>query len=146
MSSKKKRSKSRDAKKKSSRAPLVILAMLVGSVAVVSLLLLRGTGTDLQKIQGKWLRTDGGYVLEVRSIAEDGTMDAGYYNPKPINVSEARATQDNDLLKVFIELRDVNYPGSTYTLEYDPDDDVFKGIYFQAVQKQSFPVTFVRME
>jgi len=146
MSSEKKHPKGRHAKKKSSRTSLVILAMLVGSVAVVSLLLLRGTGTDLQKIQGKWLRTDGGYILEVRSIAEDGTMDAGYYNPKPINVSEAKATQNNDLVKVFVELRDVNYPGSTYTLEYDPDDDVFKGIYFQAVQKQSFPVTFVRME
>ena len=146
MSSKKKHPKSRDSKKKSSRTPLVILAALVGTVAVVSLLLLIGNGPDFQTIQGKWLRTDGGYVIEIRSIAEDGNMDAGYYNPKRINVSEAKATLENDVTKVFIELRDVNYPGSTYTLEYDPDSDVMQGLYYQAVQKQSFTVTFVRME
>jgi len=146
MSSKKKQPKNRDAKKKSSGTPLVILAALVGTVAVVSLLLLIGNGPDLQKIQGKWLRTDGGYVIEIRSIDEDGTMDAGYYNPKPINVSVAKVTLENDVTKVFIELRDVNYPGSTYTLEYNPDSDAMQGLYYQAVQKQSFTVTFVRME
>jgi len=34
---------------------------------------------------------------------------------------------------VFIELRDVNYPGSTYSLTYEPASDQLKGIYYQAV-------------
>ena len=47
-------------------------------------------------------------------------------------------------LQVFVELRDVNYPGSTYTLSYEPATDRLKGIYFQAVQQQQFEVEFVR--
>ena len=49
-------------------------------------------------------------------------------------------------MKVFIELRDVNYPGSTYTLTYDPASDQLKGVYYQAVEKQRFPVAYVRMK
>ena len=52
-------------------------------------------------------------------------------------------TQD-DLLQVFVELRDVNYPGSTYTLNYDPATDRLEGLYFQAVQQQNFKVLFIR--
>jgi hypothetical protein len=47
-------------------------------------------------------------------------------------------------VKVFVELRDVNYPGSTYTLTYDPASDQLKGIYYQAVEQQRFPVAFFR--
>ena len=38
------------------------------------------------------------------------------------------------------------YPGSTYTLNYDPANDQLKGVYFQAVEKQRFAVAFVRMK
>jgi hypothetical protein len=48
-------------------------------------------------------------------------------------------------LKVFVELRARNYPGSSYTLTYDREHDQLRGIYFQAVQQQSFNVSFVRM-
>jgi hypothetical protein len=48
-------------------------------------------------------------------------------------------------LKVFVELRARNYPGSSYTLTYDREYDQLRGIYFQAVQQQSFNVSFVRM-
>src|SRR5258707_14443347 len=37
---------------------------------------------DFQKLKGKWLRPDGGYVVDVRSVADDGAMDAAYFNPK----------------------------------------------------------------
>jgi hypothetical protein len=146
MSSKKKRSQNPSAKKKTILTPIRMFAALVSVVVIVTLIMMIGTGSGTDKLPGKWLRTEGDYIIESRSVAEDGTMDAGYYNPRPINVSEARVTQDKDRLNVFIELRDVNYPGSTYTLEYDRDNDVLRGTYFQAVQKQTFPVTFVRME
>jgi len=45
---------------------------------------------------------------------------------------------------VFIELQDTGYPGSTYTLDYNPDQDAFTGVYFQATLKQAFEVVFVR--
>jgi hypothetical protein len=47
-------------------------------------------------------------------------------------------------IQVFVELRDVNYPGSTYTLIYDPEQDRLNGYYYQAVQKVTFDVVFIR--
>jgi hypothetical protein len=42
-------------------------------------------------------------------------------------------------------LRDVNYPGSTYTLIYEPGSDQLQGVYYQAVEQQRYQVSFVRM-
>jgi len=104
----------------------------------------RAADPDFQTLKGRWLRPDGGDVLEIRKIAADGTMDAAYLNPRPVNVSRAKATRDKTTLRVFVELRAPNYPGSTYTLTYDPKRDELYGVYFQAVQGQSFDVVFVR--
>ena len=73
-------------------------------------------------------------------------MVAAYFNPRPINVSQAEAALDGNTLKVFIELRDVNNPGATYHLTYDPGSDQLRGVYFQPVLQQSFEVYFVRMK
>ena len=99
---------------------------------------------DFQKLKGKWLRPDGGYVLDIKSVAEGGKLDASYVNPRPIHVAKAEASQVDDAVKVFIELRDVNYPGSTYDLTYDPQSDSLQGIYYQAALQQRFEVVFVR--
>jgi hypothetical protein len=99
-----------------------------------------------EKLKGRWLRPDGGYIVEIRSVDETGKMDASYFNPKPINVSKAEAFLKGGVTTVFIELRDVNYPGSTYTLAYDPEHDQLSGVYFQALQQQSFEVAFVRTQ
>jgi hypothetical protein len=101
---------------------------------------------SFQAIQGKWLRPDGGYVLDIKSVDAGGKMDAAYLNPKSIHVSKSQATQDGSALKIFVELRDVNYPGSTYDLTYNPDDDQFKGLYYHAGLKQRLEVNFVRMK
>lgn len=101
---------------------------------------------DWQKLKGKWLRPDGGYIIEIKKLDDNGKMDAAYYNPKPIHVARAEATRNGADIKVFIELRDVNYPGSTYTLTYEPGSDQLKGIYFQAVQQQSYEVVFIRLK
>jgi hypothetical protein len=97
-----------------------------------------------EALRGRWQRADGGYVLEIRSVGPDGALDARYFNPAPIHVSQARVTSVEGASRVFVELRDVNYPGSTYTLTYDPANDMLAGVYFQAVQRQQFDVTFVR--
>jgi hypothetical protein len=101
---------------------------------------------DFQKLKGKWVRPDGGYVIEIKSVANNGKMEAAYYNPAPIYVSRAVALLDGAMIKVFMELRAENYPGSTYTLMYDPKSDQLSGIYYQALQQQSYEVFFVRME
>jgi hypothetical protein len=97
-------------------------------------------------VNGRWLRLDGGYVLEIRAVDAGGTIDAAYFNPQPINVARAEATRDGSTLKVFVELRAPNYPGSTYTLTYDPGRDQLGGTYFQAALQQWFDVAFVRMK
>jgi hypothetical protein len=95
---------------------------------------------------GRWQRTDGGYVIEIRSIGSDGKIEAGYFNPRPINVEQARASKDKDLIKVEMTLRDVGYPGSAYTLVYASEKDVLLGYYFHAISRQYFDVLFVRMK
>jgi hypothetical protein len=99
-----------------------------------------------EKLKGRWERPDGGYVIEVRNVEPGGMMKAAYFNPLPINVAKAEASQDGGVVHIFIELRDVNYPGSTYNLTYDPADDCLKGIYFQAAMGQTFDVYFVRLQ
>jgi hypothetical protein len=98
------------------------------------------------RLTGRWLRPDGGYVIEIRGARPDGVLDAAYFNPRPINVSRADWRGDSGRLQVFIELRDANYPGSTYTLRYAPEQDRLVGEYFQAVQRQTFDVEFVRQK
>jgi uncharacterized protein (DUF2147 family) len=99
-----------------------------------------------EKLIGKWQRTDGGYVIEIKALSQDGKLDAGYYNPNPINVGRAAWQNDGGRLMVLIELSDVNYPGSTYSLEYQPQGDKLAGNYFQAVEKQTYQVEFSRLK
>jgi len=48
------------------------------------------------------------------------------------------------VIRLFVELRDVNYPGSAYDLQYDTRTDRLKGTYFQAVEKRAYEIEFVR--
>ena len=123
---------------------------LTGILALCLLLVTIAGGTvfadDFSPLVGRWQRADGGYIIEVRRIDPQGKMDAGYYNPRPINVSRAEASVYKNYLKVEVELRDQGYPGSAYTLVYDPPKDRLIGFYYQAVAKQNFDVVFVRMK
>ena len=94
---------------------------------------------------GSWRRVDGGYIIDIRRIDTNGQMDAAYYNPKSINVSRAAASLNDETVSVFIELNDVGYPGSAYTLAYHPQQDILSGVYFQAAVKQTFKVIFTRV-
>ena len=70
--------------------------------------------SSFEKLKGRWLRAEGSYIIEVRSVEASGKMNAAYFNPRPINVAKAEAMNVGGNLGVFVELRDVNYPGSTY--------------------------------
>ena len=99
---------------------------------------------DFKAIVGEWVRSDGGYVIRVRNVLPDGTVDAGYFNPGPINVSEARVSLWKGLVKLVIKLQDQGYPGSTYTLFYYTEKDAMAGFYYQAVAGQTYEVVFIR--
>jgi len=100
--------------------------------------------TDYQRLEGRWVRPDGGYILELKSIRKDGSLSAAYYNPRPIKVYRAEWSRKKGRVNLVVELRDVNYPGSIYTLQYDPETDQLKGNYFQAVEQLTFSIHFVR--
>jgi hypothetical protein len=122
-------------------APAAVVAPAVTTTSVRAAPV---AAAPLQKLAGRWVRMDGGYVLEIRGVEAGGKLDAAYFNPRPIHVARAEASQDGAAVKLFIELRDVNYPGSTYSLRYDPGRDVLEGAYFQAMQQQTYDVSFVR--
>jgi hypothetical protein len=130
---------------------LLVLVLVLAAAAGLYFLLHRGPGAGpggqgaFEALKGRWLRPDGGYVVDIREVGADGRMTASYFNPRPINVSRAEATREGDETKVFIELRDVNYPGATYNLTFDPKSDQLRGVYYQPALQQGFEVFFVRM-
>ncbi len=120
--------------------------------AVVAQAVVAGDGSTAKpqvngaKLVGRWLRPDGGYILEVKSVdSASGKMDVAYLNPRPIHVAQAEAKEAEGKLTVFVELQDVGYPGSTYRLTYLPPVDQMIGTYYQPAADQSFEVEFVRV-
>ena len=101
---------------------------------------------ELAKLAGKWQRPDGGYIIEIKGVDPSGKAEVAYYNPNPINVSRAVAWRDKGASKLAIELRDVNYPGSTYTLEHNAQTDQLFGQYYQAALRETYEVVFTRMK
>lgn len=128
--------------------PLLTL-LLLGLAAVASPLHAADSGGDApaakRRLLGRWLRPDGGYVLELRETPSGQGVEALYFNPRPIHVGRAELREEGGAISVFVELRDVNYPGSTYTLLYDAGTDRLGGTYFQAVQRATYDVEFVRL-
>lgn len=134
-------------KRKSSAGIAILFLMLLCLLSLIPVLAESGPKSgqkDEQWIAGKWLRPDGGYVLELCEVKKDGLLRAAYFNPRPIHVAKAEWRTMGDHIQVFVELRDINYPGSTYTLIYDPDNDRFTGYYYQAALGQTYDVVFVR--
>ena len=95
-------------------------------------------------LKGKWMRSDGSYTIEIFSVKEGGKMDAGYFNPGPINVGSSSWMINEGRILVEIVLRDANYPGSKYNLMYDRENNCLVGNYFQAVQGINYDVIFTR--
>ena len=105
-----------------------------------------GAPPEVQKMMGRWLRSDGTYVLELRSADKSGVVQAGYYNPKSINVSRSIWMRGAEGVQVVVELNDVGYPGATYVLSHDPQDDRLVGKYNQPQMGQTFDVDFLRQK
>ena len=125
-------------------AVLILLAVIILAVNLTFETIASASEAQVSKLVGRWVRTDGGYVLELKDLAADGKLKVAYFNPRPINVSKAEWQSKDGYSSVFVELRDKNYPGSTYTLAYNPSTDSLVGIYFQAALKQQFEVEFKR--
>lgn len=104
------------------------------------------TPDNLRKLVGRWVRPDGGYVIDIRRVDPAGKLQVAYFNPRPIHVSRAQVNQKQGEIQIYIELRDAGYPGATYTLRYNAKHDVLVGLYHQPAVGQTFDVAFVRMK
>ena len=76
-------------------SPPVFSAAQEAQAPVITLAADSGFG----RLKGRWLRPDGGYVLEIRSVDAGSTIEAVYLNPRPITVARAEATRDGSTLK-----------------------------------------------
>ena len=47
---------------------------------------------EFAELIGRWVRTDGGYTIVIKSVDPNGKIDATYANPNPINISKAEAS------------------------------------------------------
>ena len=102
------------------------------------------TAAEFSSLVGRWVRPDGGYVVTIKGVSADGKLDASYQNPNLLPFSRAEAARDDDEIQVVLELTAGGYGGSTYTLIYDPEQDVLRGVYFQAVAHKSYHIFFER--
>jgi hypothetical protein len=89
----------------------------------------------------------GKYILQLSRLGSRGEGSRGelkteYFNPRAIDVSRAEWKNEENRPGIFVELREMNYPGSTYTLIYEPANDQLKGAHFQAALRQQFEVFF----
>ncbi len=101
---------------------------------------------EVQRMLGRWLRSDGTYVLELRGADRSGIVQAAYFNPKSINVSRSIWLRGAEGTQVVVELNDTGYPGATYVLGLAADGDRLVGKYNQPQMGQSFDVEFIRQK
>jgi hypothetical protein len=94
---------------------------------------------------GRWLRTDGDYLLDIRAIDGTGKAQVDYFNPRPIHVARAEASREGESLKLVVVLEDVGYPGSYYTLTWSQSERRLAGEYYQAALQETFEVIFTRL-
>ena len=98
-----------------------------------------------ERLVGRWLRSDSDYTIEIAGVGADGKLDARYLNPGLIHVARAESGMVGGALRVFLELQDRGYPGSYYTLTYDPGSDSLNGVYHHLGVNQQFEVAFSRV-
>jgi len=99
---------------------------------------------DYSVLEGMWQRTDGGYLVKVSNVQADGRAKVEYFNPKPIHVEQAAISTQKNLVKLFVQLQDTAYEGSTYTLYYYAEKDALAGFYYQATLDRTYEVIFMR--
>lgn len=133
---------------------IIILSLVTAVILLVVIFILNRESSDndltntktIDKnlLAGNWLRTDSDYRILISKANDDGSLEANYFNPNPINVGKSNWEESYGNIKIIVELRDVNYPSSTYTLNYLPDRDILAGEYYQAVEGLTFYVEFSR--
>lgn len=100
---------------------------------------------DLDLLLGGWIRSDGGYVLEIKEVEENGTLQAAYFNPNPVHISKAQVSEQSGQVHLVVVLQDEGYPGSYYTLTYNRQADRLIGVYHHLGINKDFEIFFTRV-
>ena len=132
-------------KSKNKKARIILMFIIIILIPAIWFLFLnKGSDRELasKKLTGKWLRYDGTYMIEIQKVNPDGTLNAAYFNPNPIKVGIAQWKFKGDKLNIMVELTDKDYDGSNYLLSYDEESGKLVGLYYQAVAKQTYEVSF----
>lgn len=124
----------------------ILPALLLGLAVCTYPAVAADSASQFDILLGQWVRPDGGYIIAIQGANPDGKLDAAYANPAKLPFAQAAATLNGSTIEVFLELRAGGYNGSTYSLAYDPEKDVLRGIYYQAVAQQEFDVYFDRVK
>ena len=140
---KRKRNKTNSSSLVKKKRGLVVI-FFVFIAAIFYFLFFMNSNDSPQHLKGIWIRTEGGYKIEIIEVKDDGKLDAAYYNPNPINVGRSEWRIQNKTLQLYVELQDKNYPGSLYKLTFDEKTETLKGTYYQAVAGQTFEVHFTK--
>lgn len=122
-------------------AGLAVLCCLAGGPAPAQQV--ADPAPDLLAVQGRWARTDGAYAIELSHAGGD-SLEAAYFNPRPIHVDRTENQMRDGLLHVLVVLQDINYQGSYYLLAYHRPEEILAGIYFHAGSGQQIAVEFGR--
>lgn len=130
--------------KKSAETPAPTPAAAPKSAAAATPAAAPTTPAPIQRILGRWARSDGDYTLAILGGDTGGILQARYFNPKPINVSRAAWIEAGGRLQILVELNDVGYPGATYTVYHDTATDRLVGQYKQPAQQQTYDIEFTR--
>jgi hypothetical protein len=124
---------------------LGLTSLVMGVILfIVAMSTVAARGQDFNVLNGDWVRSDGGYSIQVRNVNQDGSVAVAYFNPNRIHVSESSVSLWKGMVKLFVKLQDKGYPGSTYTLYYFEAKDALAGFYHQAEMGQTFEVVFNR--
>ena len=67
----------------SKRGRFILIFLAIVLIGGIWFMFLRTSGEPTDGLDGKWLRTDGDYTIEISDVAEDGEMTAKYFNPTP---------------------------------------------------------------
>ena len=86
-----------------------------------------------------------GWTRKHSPVYESTSADYDYKNQKDCPVHHFPRTVGYRRPRPPTVLRS-QYPGSTYTLTYDPRRDQLEGVYFQAAMQQRFDMVFVRLK
>ncbi|WP_281322931.1 hypothetical protein [Flavobacterium aestivum] len=111
-----------------------------------SILIKQSRKADKNLIKGLWGRTEGVGEINISEVRDNGLLKATFCNPKSINIEKAVWTNSSDVLRIYILLREDNYPGSSFSLNYIAEKDLLLGVYFDALTNISYTVSFKRVK